>query len=553
METPIILLVDDDARVLRSLLRDMKQQYGKDYRILAFDKPLEALEALKKLKLQNEPVALMICDQRMPVMEGTELLAQAIEILPDLKKVLLTAYSDIEAAIKAINDIQLNHYLLKPWDPPEEKLYPVVNELLDEWLAAYQPPFEGIRIVGYQWSPKMHRIKDFLSGNLLPYRVIDAEKDEETEELLLSSACDRSKLPIVIFKNGEVLSDPTLAEIGAKAGLKSQASRELYDVVIIGAGPSGLAASVYGASEGLKTLLVEKRAPGGQAGASSRIENYLGFPAGLSGIELSRRAVAQASRFGAEFLTPQEVLDISDSNGYKIIRLADKSELVSKSIVITTGVTYRQLEAEGIDKFTGAGVYYGAASIEAMACKDQPVYVVGGGNSAGQAAMYLSKYASDVYIIIRGADLSQSMSSYLIDQVKNVQNIHILPYTEVKSASGNESLENITIKNNQTGEEQTCPARALFVFIGARPGTEWLTKGVLKDEKGFILTGRDLLKHSEYKKYWKSRREPYFLETSTTGVFASGDVRSGAMARVASAVGEGAMAIKFIHQYLAEA
>jgi thioredoxin reductase (NADPH) len=552
MDAPIILIVDDDARVLRSLQRDLKQEYGKDYRIMAYDKPLEALESLKKLKLQNEPAALLISDQRMPVMEGTELLTQAIEIFPEIKKILLTAYSDIDAAIKAINDIQLNHYLLKPWDPPEEKLFPVVNELLDEWHAAFTPPFEGIKLIGYPWSPKTHRIKDFLSGNLLPYLLVDAEKNEAADELLISAGYDKAKLPVLIFRDGSVLADPGLQQIGHKAGLRSQASRNLYDVIIIGAGPSGLAASVYGASEGLKTLLIEKRAPGGQAGASSRIENYLGFPTGLSGQELSRRAVAQATRFGAEFLTPQEVLNISVSDGYKIIQLADKTDLVARSIVITTGVEYRQLDVMGIGQFTGAGVYYGAASIEAMACTGEPVFVVGGGNSAGQAAMYLSKYASDVHIIIRGEDLNKSMSTYLIDQINATANIYISPGSEVTGVDGDYRLEKIKIRNNNTGDETIHAARALFIFIGAKPSTGWLNGDVIKDEKGFIITGRDLLKQKDYKKYWKLPREPYFLETSSSGIFASGDVRSGAMARVASAVGEGAMAIKFIHEYLAE-
>ncbi|CAN5318622.1 FAD-dependent oxidoreductase [soil metagenome] len=552
MNKPIILIVDDDPQVLRAITRDIRNQYAKDFRIMSTASANEALDTLKDLKNKNETIALFLSDQRMPEMLGVEFLGKAKELFPDAKRVLLTAYSDTEAAIRAINDVRLDYYLMKPWDPPVEKLYPALNEQLEEWQSQYTPLFQGIRIVGYQWSPRSHQVKDFLSGNLIPYQWLDIESNEAGKELLQLNKIENSTLPAVFFEDGTFLLNPNLQEVGSRTGMRSKASKTMYDVAIIGAGPSGLAAGVYGASEGLNTTLIEKRAPGGQAGTSSRIENYLGFPNGLSGAELSRRAISQASRFGAELLSPQEVVDISLKENYKIITLGDGSVINAKSAIITTVVDYRSLEATDVDKFTGAGVYYGASTTEAHACRGCDVYIVGGGNSAGQSAMYLSNFASNVFIVIRKKDLSATMSQYLIDQIKGTPNILVLGETIVGQVFGNEKLEEICLENSNSHERRQVKASALFIFIGAKPVTDWIKLEIIKDEKGFIETGRELLKYEAFKKSWKLDREPYLLETCSPGIFAAGDVRAGAMNRVASAVGEGAMAIKFVHEYLAE-
>jgi thioredoxin reductase (NADPH) len=485
-------------------------------------------------------------------MLGVDFLQQAKAHYPEAKRVLLTAYSDTNAAIKAINEVQLDYYLMKPWDPPEEKLYPILNELLEEWQSNYRPDTQGIRVVGYQWSPQSHNIKDFLAGNLIPFAWLDVETNDKAKELLQLSKIDLKDLPAVFFEDGSFLAKPDILTVGNKVGMKAQASEKLYDVVIIGAGPAGLGAAVYGASEGLKTLLIERRAPGGQAGTSSRIENYLGFPTGLSGAELTRRAITQATRFGAEFLSPQEVANITVKDGYKIIKLGDGAELNARSVVITTGVSYRQLGARGEENFTGAGVYYGAATTEAYACSDQDVYVVGGGNSAGQAAMYLSKYARTVHILIRKPDLSSTMSQYLIDQINGTKNITVCGKTVVTEMSGNGRLEEIEIQNIENGASERVKTRSVFIFIGAKPCTDWMQLDLIRNDKGFIETGRDLLRFENFKKKWKLDREPFLLESSMPGIFAAGDVRAGAMNRIASAVGEGAMSIKFVHEYLAE-
>jgi thioredoxin reductase (NADPH) len=488
----------------------------------------------------------------MPEMLGVDFLEKAKMRYPIARRVLLTAYSDTDAAIRAINSVQLNYYLTKPWDPPEEKLYPVLDDLLEDWLGQHIPEGKGLKLVGFQYSPLSHSIKDFLSGNLIPYRWFDVEQNPEAKELMSLAQAELTDLPLVLLEDGTVLHKPTSADIAAKLGRSLDAQQEVYDVAIIGAGPAGLAAAVYGGSEGLKTLLIEKRAPGGQAGTSSRIENYLGFPSGLSGAELTRRAITQATRFGIEFLSPQSVKAIHTVDGYKKLRLEGGQEITSKTIIVTTGVEYRQLGAENESNFTGAGIYYGAANTEAYACRNKDVYIVGGGNSAGQAAMYLSAYARKVHLVIRRNDLSSTMSQYLIDQIQTTPAIEVVAFSEVVAVGGEQKLESLRLKDIRKGEESERETSALFIFIGAKPNTGWLPPQVVLDEKGYIETGRELKLREGYPKWWKQSREPYLLETSIPGVFAAGDVRSGAMNRVASAVGEGSMAISFVHRYLAE-
>lgn len=550
MEKPLIVVVDDDPQVLKAIKRDLRSEYKDDYKIVAGDSARELLDVLVDLKKENKEVALFVSDQRMPEMEGVDFLEKGKELFPTARRVLLTAYSDTNAAIKAINDVQLDFYLLKPWDPPEEKLYPILTDLLDQWQSDFVPEFDGLKVIGFQFSPKAHYIKDFLSGNLYPFQWLDIEKSTKAQELLDLHNLAATDGPAIILESGELLINPTPAQLATKMGLNPAPAKSLYDVAIIGAGPAGLAAGVYGGSEGLKTTLIEKRAPGGQAGTSSRIENYLGFPKGLSGAELSRRAITQATRFGIEFLSPQTVSKISLQDNYKILQLADGSEVRSKSVVITTGVDYRKLQTPGLEKFTGAGIYYGAATTEASACEGGDVYIVGGGNSAGQAAMYLSRFARKVFILIRKTDLSSSMSSYLIEQIDQTDNIEVMGQHQVSEALGNDRLEALKIEDMSTGDTLDVTAVALFVFIGARPYTDWLGADFLKNEKGFLLTGQDLMRHKDFPKSWKLQRDPYLLETCVPGIFAAGDVRANAMNRVASAVGEGAMAISFVHKYL---
>ena len=549
---PIIFSVDDDPQVLRSLKRDLRNAYKEDYRIISTESAKEGLEALEELKKKGEEIALFISDQRMPEMLGVEFLERARPFYPEAKRVLLTAYSDTDAAIKAINDVQLDYYFLKPWDPPQERLYPVLNDLLEEWQVGFKPKFRGIRVVGYNYSPKSHQVKDFLAGNLLPYQWLDIETSPEAKELLRLHDIPAKTLPAVFFEDGSAIADPTVQAIAAKIGLHPNAQSDLYDVVIVGAGPSGLAAAVYGGSEGLKTLLIERRAPGGQAGTSSRIENYLGFPKGLSGSELARRAITQATRFGVEFLSPQEVSSISTDGQYKTIHLADGSTINTRAVVITTGVDYRKLPAEGAADLTGAGIYYGAAMTEANACREKEVYIVGGGNSAGQGAVYLSQFAKTVRILIRKPDLTATMSSYLIDQINAIPNIEVHGRRQVLQAKGNGHLESLLLENMEDQSTFEVPADALFIFIGARPYTDWLDGQIIRNQKGYLKTGNDLMADPAFAKIWKRDREPFLLETCVPGIFAAGDVRAGAMNRVASAVGEGAMAIKFVHEYLAE-
>ncbi len=552
MKKPIIIAVDDDAQVLSAIRGDLRSRYRNDYRIMASDSANEALEAIKELKNKGEEIALLLSDQRMPEMLGVDFLEKAMATYPQAKRVLLTAYSDIDAAIKAINDVQLDYYLLKPWNPPEEKLFPVIDDVLQDWLGNYSPPFTGLRIVGYQFSPNTHNIKDFLAGNMFPYQFLNVENEAAAKELVGNNDLNSKDLPTVFFEDGKILKNPSLTEVAQKLGLNVKAQEDLYDVIIIGAGPAGLAAAVYGGSEGLKTLLIDRKGPGGQAGTSSRIENYLGFPKGLSGSDLARRAITQATRFGIEFLSPVEVTHITTQDSYKHMELSDGSSLKSRAVVIATGVDYRKLANKGMNRLTGAGVYYGAATTEAHTCKDGNVYMVGGGNSAGQGAMYLSKFAKKVHIVIRRDSLDSTMSSYLIDQIDNTENIEIITHSEIAEAIGEQHLEQLVLRNNLTGEEVTRDARAIFIFIGARPYTEWTGQVFLKDERGFLLTGRDVLDNDAGALQWRRPQPPYLLETSVPGVFAAGDVRSGAMNRVASAVGEGAISISLVHKYLNE-
>jgi thioredoxin reductase (NADPH) len=552
MNEPVIFCIDDDPQVLRALARDLKSQYRNEYKVLSTSSVQDAFDSLLELKNKGETVSLFIADQRMPELEGVNFLVKAMEIFPEARRVLLTAYSDTEAAIKAINEAKLDYYLMKPWDPPEEKLYPIIDDLLEKWQGNYRPEFKGIKLIGYQFSPRSHELKEFMAGNLVPYQWLDIQSNKEARGLMDVNKFQDKDLPIVFFEDGSSLISPTIQELAAKIDLNPALKNEMYDVVIVGAGPAGLAASVYGASEGLKTLLIERHAPGGQAGTSSRIENYLGFPTGLSGADLTQRAITQARRFGAEFLSPQDVQSIEEKDGYKKIVLDNGSEINTRTIVITTGVNYRKLETKGIEDFTGAGIYYGAAMTEAASCKDKSVYVVGGGNSAGQAAMYLSKFAKNVYIVIRKENLTSSMSSYLIDQIATTPNIEVLGRSEIKEAMGNGRLEQVKIGSIDNENCETKDADALYIFIGSKPFTEWIGNEIIRNDKGFIETGRDAKNYDSFKKIWKLQRDPYLLETSAHGIFAAGDVRANAMNRVASAVGEGSMAISFVHKYLAE-
>ncbi|HYN87385.1 MAG TPA: FAD-dependent oxidoreductase [Ardenticatenaceae bacterium] len=548
---PVIFAVDDEPAVLGAVARDVRRQFGKQYRVLSAGSGTDAIEALKQLKLRNEPVALFLVDQRMPRMTGVEFLEEAKQIYPGSKRALLTAYADTEAAIRAINAVKLDHYLTKPWDPPEENLYPVLSELLDEWQASFRPPFEGIRVVGHRWSPLSHQVKDFLARNLIPYRWLDVEVDEEAARLLQSAGADTSHLPLVFLPDGSYLAQPGNAEIAGKIGMQTRAAMPLYDLIVVGGGPAGLAAGVYGASEGLKTLLIEREAPGGQAGTSSRIENYLGFPSGVSGSELARRAVTQATRFGAEILRAQEVSALEVKDTYRVVRLSDGTELNGRSILIATGVSYRQLNAPGIERLSGAGVYYGSATTEAALARGKSVYIVGGGNSAGQAAMHLSEFAQHVTILIRGESLSITMSQYLIDQIAATANITVRPCSNVVEVSGGDCLEAITVADSVTGQRETIPADFLFIFIGAQPRTDWVSDKVERDAYGFILTGPDVMRGGQRPRGWSLDRDPFFLESSVPGIFVAGDVRHRSVKRIASAVGEGAMAVQFVHQYLA--
>lgn len=555
MAKPAILTVDDDAEVLRAVERDLRRKYGADYRVLRADSGQAALEAVRELKVRNNPVALFLVDQRMPGMSGVEFLKQAITLYPDAKRVLLTAYADTDAAIKAINDAGVDHYLLKPWDPPEENLYPVLDDLLDDWRADYHPPFEGIRVLGNRWSPASHNIKDFLARNHVPYQWLDIEAADSDAEVrrLVESLDEEEKhhLPLVIFSDGARNPEPTASDVAERGGLQSRATEEFYDLAIVGGGPAGLAAAVYGASEGLRTVMVEREAPGGQAGMSSRIENYLGFPSGLSGADLARRAVVQAKRFGVEILSA-EATGMRAEGPYRFLKLAGGSEISCHALLIATGVQWRKLDVPGVERVTGSGVYYGAAMTEAISCKDEDVYVVGGANSAGQAVMYFSRYARRVVMLVRGDSLAKSMSQYLIDQIKQTPNIQVELNSSVMEVHGEDHLKEISIYCTQSNETNRVPANCFFILIGAMPHTDWLDGAVARDERGFIMTGPDLMREGKRPRGWTLERDPGLLETNVPGVFAVGDVRKGSVKRVASSVGEGSVAISFVHQYLSK-
>jgi thioredoxin reductase (NADPH) len=548
MAKPGIVTIDDDPNVLRAVQSDLRKEYGADYRISAADSGGKALELLTELKKRGDTMALFVVDQRMPNMSGVEFLREAIELFPESKRVLLTAYADTDAAISAINEVQIDHYLLKPWDPPEEKLYPLLSDLLDEWRAGYEPPFEGVRVVGLNWSPASHEVKDFLARNNVPYRWMDPETSEDARQLI-ATAEKEPELPCLFFNDGSMLEKPSTREIADRVGLKTTTDVDLYDLAVIGAGPAGLAASVYGASEGLKTIVIEKQAPGGQAGMSSRIENYLGFPKGLSGSELARRASTQARRLGAEILAAQEAVELVADGPSRTIRLGDDSEIRTRAVLVATGVDYRKLRVKGIDDLTGAGIYYGAAMTEGEMIRGKDVFIVGGANSAGQAAMYFSRFANKVSMLVRGESVSTTMSQYLIDQIGETDNIEIRNKTQVQEAIGKDRLEKLVLNINDGESTETVDASAMFVFIGAVPRTEWLPAIIAKDQHGFIMSGPET-RVANMAGYAEQGRDPYMLETSVPGVFVAGDVRSGGVKRVASAVGEGSMAVMFVHRYL---
>ncbi|NIP39011.1 MAG: FAD-dependent oxidoreductase [Candidatus Dadabacteria bacterium] len=549
MPKPVIITVDDEQQVSNAIERDLRKHYRKDYQIVKNSSGPQALETVHQLKKRNTPIALFLADQRMPEMGGTEFLSKAKEFYPEARKVLLTAYADTDAAISAINNVGLDYYLMKPWDPPEQNFYPVLDDLLGDWQATAQLPYDGIRVAGTLWSCRCHNVKDFLARSQIPYQWLDIEQNDEARELVESVNSKEHQLPVVFFPDGSVLINPDITELAEKAGLKTKATQPFYDLIIIGAGPAGLAGAVYGSSEGLKTLLIDKETTGGQAGTSSRIENYLGFPKGLSGADLARRATAQATRLGAEILTAQEVTKISVREPYKHVKLKDGTELSCKAIIIATGVSLRQLDLHGIEHLTGAGVYYGAALSEAEHYKDQHVFVVGGANSAGQGAMFFSRYASKVTMLVRSS-LSKSMSHYLIDQINSTSNIEVLSKTEVIEVHGKDRLEAITIKNSESDKTDTVQTPAMFLFIGAAPHTQMVKDVIELSEAGFILTGPDLIQNVKRPKNWRLKRDPYLMETSIPGIFAAGDVRHGAVRRVASAVGQGSITVNFVHEYL---
>lgn len=554
MPKPVLLSVDDDSDVLRAIERDLRSKYGGDYRVIGSNTPAAALDILKELKVRSDSVALLLADQRMPQMDGVEFLQEAIRIFPTAKRALLTAYADTNAAISAINEASVDYFFLKPWDPPAERLYPQLDDLLDDWQASYRPAFQGIRVLGTRWSPKSYQLRDFLARNHVPYQWIDVEaaaNDPETQQLLEALGEEAASLPVVLFPDGTKLLESVPAQVADKVGLRTRAQTNFYDLAILGGGPAGLAAAVYGASEGLHTVIVEREAPGGQAGMSSRIENYLGFPSGLSGGDLARRAVVQARRFGVEILA-QEAVGVRVEGPYRIVRFADGNEISCHTLMIATGVQWRRMETANVDRLQGAGVYYGGGVTEALSCKGELVYVVGGANSAGQAAMNFSRYAEKVVMLVRGESLASSMSQYLIDQIQQTPNIQIWAHASVAEVHGDNHLEEISVMCSDTNRIERVPASAMFIFIGALPRTDWLSNVVERDERGFVLTGPDVMRDGKPPRGWTLERDPFLLESSVPGIFAVGDVRHGSVKRVASGVGEGSVAVQFIHQYLSK-
>ncbi len=548
MSKPVILAVDDDISVLEAVVQDLRRQYGSRYRVLRAGSGQAALDLCSQLKGRGDAVALFLSDQRMPGMSGVDFLAKTMEHFPDAMRALLTAYADTEAAIRAINTAKIHYYLTKPWDPPEEKLYPILEELLEFWGGRNKPAFEGLRVIGTRFGAKDHDLRDFLTRNNVPYQWLDPSANSEAEELLKARGLTTTSLPVVLFGDGTSLVQPDRTQIAARVGMRVEARNKFYDLIVIGGGPSGLAAAVYGGSEGLSTLVIEANAPGGQAGSSSKIENYLGFATGISGANLAERAFMQAQRFDVEFLT-QLATGIRSEGGYHFVRLADGSEVSSLVLLISMGVDYRRLGVPGVDRLTGSGVYYGAALAEAKSCVDEHVFIIGGANSAGQGAMYFSKYAGKVTMLVRGKSLESSMSKYLIDQIAATSNIEVLVQSEVIEACGGDHLESVKIRTPRG--ELVEKATGMFTFIGAAPNTNWLPAGILRDDKGFLLTGQDLRVNGALPSSWTEKRDPFLLETSVAGIFAAGDVRHGSVKRVASAVGEGSIAVQLMHQYLA--
>ena len=555
MTKPTLLTVDDDPNVLKAIERDLRARYGEKYRVLRANSGDAGLELLRELKTRNDAVALLLADQRMPHMDGIGFLNEARKVYPDAKRALLTAYADTSAAINAINEVSVHYFFLKPWDPPSQHLYPVIDDLLEDWTASYRPPHQGIRVLGTRWSSKAYEVRDFLARNHVPYQWIDVElsaEDPEVKQLIASIGDDVAHLPLTLFPDGTRLFQSSPAELAEKIGLRTRSETQFYDLAIVGGGPGGLAAAVYGASEGLKTVMIDREAPGGQAGLSSRIENYLGFPSGLSGADLARRAVMQAQRFGVEIIAPQEVVALRAEGPYRILKLADGNEISCHAVLIATGVQWRRLEVPGVDRLQGAGVYYGGGSQEAISYKGETVYVVGGANSAGQAALNFAQYADKVVMLVRGDSLSATMSRYLIDQIEKTPNVQLWAHAEVIEAHGETHLEEISVKCSDTNTVEHVAASAMFIYIGALPRTNWLDGTLERDELGFILAGPYLLKDGKRPGGWNLDRDPFLLESSIPGVFVVGDVRHGSIKRVASAVGEGAIAVQFIHRYMAK-
>jgi thioredoxin reductase (NADPH) len=550
MKKPIVLTIDDDPEVLRAISRDLRRAYGESFRIVRVDSGERALDVAREVRISGDPIALMLVDQRMPGLTGVEFLGQVREHFPDTKRALLTAYADTDVAIKAINEIQIDYYLMKPWDPPEENLYPVLDDLLDDWMASHQPEFEGLRVIGQRWSPEAHDLREFLTRNLVPHKWMDIAIDEQAEDLLTLTGMTATDVPVLVFPDGSVMSRPTFSDVAGRLGISSETEVPVYDVIIVGAGPAGLAAAVYAASEGLRTILIERHAAGGQAGTSSLIENYLGFPSGLSGADLARRAMTQARRFGADLVLTRHATHLDVTEGSIGVTLDDGTRIQGHSVIISTGVSYRRLDAPGIEDFTGRGVYYGSAIVGVDAFSDQTVHIVGGGNSAGQAAVFLAERCRKVSMLIRGQSLGASMSQYLVDRIANTANIDIRYQTTIEAARGGDHLEELDLHDRESGQTKPETSDALFVFIGAVPPTEWLDGDLLLNDRGFILTGPDVLANGR-PRTWNVKREPFLLETSVPGVFAAGDVRHGSGKRVATAAGEGATAIMSVWQYRA--